>query len=183
MIEPGDALTELLACAGTAFAAVGGAEARQGTRTRIVIRRATITDVDAVIARLHPSDAAEAAMVVKDLRRALRWAFAASLIPPKAALVDGDLAALWGLCRLAFPNTGEPWLMTGRAAGRVPLAFARIARRELAAMLAVKPRLESCVAADNTKALRLLAALGFHSDEPVTIGPKRALFRRFWIEA
>ena len=150
---------------------------------KVVIRRAAIADVDALLPQLYPSDAAEAAMLFKDTRRALRCAFAASLMRPRTALVDGDVAAMWGVCDHVLHDTGEPWLLTARAAGRVPFAFLRIARQELAAMLALKSRLEGYVAADNAKALRLLEALGFHLDLPVPFGPRRALFQRFRIEA
>ncbi len=149
---------------------------------RIVIRPAAIADCDAVAARLHPDDAAEVAAVVDDPRQAVRRAFRASLVPPKVALVDGQVAAVWGLRGHMFPNVGEPWLLTTPAIERIALHFMRVARREIATMLAIKPRLENYVAANHAKAIRLLEGLGFRLDRPTPIGPRRALFRRYWIE-
>ena len=112
----------------------------------------------------------------------LRASFRSSLMPPKVALVDGEVAAMWGVGGDVLSETGEPWLLTGTACDRVPVSFLRIAKAELALMLAIKPHLENYVAADYPKAIRLLEGLGFVIDAPAPIGPKRALFRRFWIE-
>jgi len=108
---------------------------------RVVIRAAAIADCDAMVARLHPDDAAEVAAVVDDLRQALRRAFAASFIRPKVAFVDGHVAALWGLCGHVCPNIGEPWLLTTPVIERIALRFVRIAQREIAAPTpTIRPR-------------------------------------------
>ena len=144
---------------------------------------AAIGDVYALARSLRPGDRAEIISVGKDPRRVLRIALRRSLVPPKVALVDGEVAAMWGIGGDVLSESGEPWLMTGTACDRVPISFLRIAKAELALMLALKPRLENYVAADYPKAIRLLEGLGFVIDAPEPIGPKRALFRRFWIEA
>jgi hypothetical protein len=149
----------------------------------VAVRRATITDVYALAATLRDGDRAEILAMGRDPRRALRFAYRVSLLPPRVATVDGAIAAMWGLGGDLISDVGEPWLLTGHAAGRVPFAFVRIAKAELDAMLAVKPRLENYVAADYPKAVRLVEGLGFQLDAPAPIGPKSALFRRFWIEA
>ena len=114
----------------------------------------------------------------------LRAARRSSLMPAKVALVGGEVAAMWGLSGEVLSETGEPWLMTSTVCDRVPaISFMRIAAAELELMLAVKPRLENYVAADYPKAIRLLEGLGFHIEAPEPVGPKRAPFRRFWIEA
>lgn len=112
----------------------------------------------------------------------LRASFRGSLMPPRAAAIDGEVAAMWGLGGDILSDTGEPWLMTAPPVERAPVSFLRVARAELAAMLAIKPRLENYVAADYRKAVRLLEKLGFALEAPQPIGPKRALFRKFWIE-
>ena len=148
----------------------------------VAVRPAIITDVYALAATLRDGDRAEIQAMGRDPRRALRFAYRASLMPPRVATVDGQVAAMWGLGGDLISDVGEPWLLTGHAADRVPFAFVRIAKAELAAMLAVKPRLDNYVAADYAKAVRLLEGLGFRIDPPAPIGPKGALFRRFWIE-
>ena len=147
------------------------------------VRLAAIGDVYALAARLRPGDRAEIEAVRREPRRVLRASFRASLTPPKVAVVDGEIAAMWGLGGDLLSDHGAPWLMTGTVCDRVPVTFMKVARAELALMLAVKPRLENYVDATYAKAVRLLEALGFHIDAPEPVGPKRAPFRRFWIEA
>ena len=151
--------------------------------TDIVIRPAAIGDVYALARDLRAGDRAEVASVGKEPRRVLRAARRSSLMPAKVALVDGAIAAMWGLSGEVLSETGEPWLMTATPCDRVKVSFLRIARAELALMLAIKPRLENYVAADYPKAVRLLAGLGFTIEAPQPVGPKHAPFRRFWIEA
>ncbi len=90
---------------------------------------------------------------------------------------------MWGVCGPMLSDTGQPWLLTSPAIERVKVSFLRIAREELAAMLAVRRRLENYVAADYGRAIRLLEALGFTVEAPKPMGLKSgALFRKFWIE-
>lgn len=150
----------------------------------ILIRPALIADVYALASCLRPGDRAEIDAIGKDPRVVLRASFRSSLTPPRAILVDGEIAAICGLGGDILSDMGAPWLMTAHAAERVsPRVFLSIARAELAAMLAVKPQLENWVDARYGKAVRLLEVLGFAVDaEPVPVGPKRAMFRRFHIE-
>jgi hypothetical protein len=152
---------------------------------RTAIRPAAIADCDAVTARLRVDDVAEAAAVAGEARLALHRAFSASLMPPKVGLLGAEVAALWGLCGHELPHVGVPWLLMTPAIEQLgPLAsyFVRVARRELAAMLMIRPRLENYVTADYAKLFPLLEQLGFRIDEPVRLGPQQSLFRRFWIE-
>lgn len=151
--------------------------------SQILIRPAVIADVYAIAAHMRAADAAEATVLGKDPRRALRTSFRSSLTPCKVALIDGKPAAIWGLGGDVISEQGAPWLVTTPAVERVPVSFLRIGRAELVLMLEVKPRLENYVAADYAKAVRFLQVLGFNLDAPVPLGPKRALFQRFWIEA
>jgi len=112
----------------------------------------------------------------------LRTTFRRSLTPPRAAFVDDFIAAMWGLTGDIRSEIAEVWLFTAPAIERVPFTFVQIARAELATMQSIKRRLGSYVAADYAEAIRLFETLGFHIDAPIAIGPKRALFRRCWIE-
>jgi hypothetical protein len=131
---------------------------------------------------LRDGDRREIEALGKDPRKALRYSFRSSLYPPQVALVDGEIAALWGLCGDMLSDVADPWLVTGKAIERAPISFVKIARGWIAEALQIKPRLENYVHADYTEAVRLLKVLGFHLDEPAPLGPRRALFRRFWIE-
>lgn len=112
----------------------------------------------------------------------LRQSFRGSLYC-RTLEVDGEPAAIGGLAGDILSDQGSLWLMTTSTIERVPVSFLRELRRELAAALAYKPRLEGCVAAGYTAAIRLLEALGFALDTPVPTRPKQALFRRFHIDA
>ena len=149
----------------------------------LLLRRAAIADVYALALHLRPGDRAEIAAIGKEPRRVLRQSFRSSLYAPRCAMVDGEVAAMWGIGGDILSDIGAPWLMTGTVCDRVPVTFLRVAKAELAAMLAVKRRLENFVAADYSKAIRLLEVLGFTLEAPEPIGSKQAAFRRFWIEA
>jgi hypothetical protein len=149
---------------------------------RILIRPAAIADVYALAATLRPGDRAEIAAIGRDPRTVLRASFRSSLTPVKVALFDGQIAAMWGLGGDILSDTGWPWLMTAPPIERIAVSFLKIAKAEVAAMLAFKPRLEGHVDARYAKAVRLLEVLGFAIDPPMPVGPGRALFRPFSIE-
>ncbi len=99
------------------------------------------------------------------------------------AFVDGEIAAMWGLCADMLSDCGEPWLVTTNAVEAIPVTFVREGRRQVARMLAVKPRLENMVAARYQRAVRFLEVLGFVVDPPRPFGPRQEVFRRFHIGA
>jgi hypothetical protein len=112
----------------------------------------------------------------------LRMSFRVSLTRPKVAVVDGEVAAIWGMGGDILSDTGIPWLLTTAAIERMPVTFIKQARIELARMLARKRRLENHVLAEYSQAVRLLEVLGFTLADPAPVGRNRVLFRRFWIE-
>lgn len=148
----------------------------------ILIRPAVIADVYALAATLRDGDRNEILSVGKDPRAALRASFKYSLDPPKVAVVDGTLAAMWGMGGDLLSDTGHPWLLTAPPVERIPVTFLRIARVEVAAMAAKRRRLMNYVFADYRGAVRLVEALGFTVDAPRLVGPQRARFCRFWME-
>lgn len=100
----------------------------------------------------------------------------------KVALVDGELAAIWGMGGSPFGKVGEPWLLTTPAVERVKLAFVKTARREVADMLLLCPALQGYVDASYTKAVRLLEMVGFKVENPLPFGRYGAPFRRYRME-
>lgn len=76
-------------------------------------------------------------------------------------------------------DLGMTWLLTTPEVEKMPLAFVREAKGEVAAMLALKPRLENFVAVNYASAIKLLKLLGFKLDEPVPLGKSGELFSRF----
>src|ERR1700734_3016539 len=102
----------------------------------------------------------------------------------KTALVDGDVAAVWGVTGVLLGSVGNPWLLTGAACERVSaLRFARIYRDEAREMLSVFPRLENFVDATYVGAVRMLTLAGFALDDPAPYGLHGAMFRRFEMRA
>jgi hypothetical protein len=97
----------------------------------------------------------------------------------KTALVEGRLAAMWGLGGVMLGGKGEPWLLTAPAIERAPLAFVREARVEVARLCDMSRHLEGYCAASYVKAHRLLRILGFNLDEPIE--HKGAMIRRYWM--
>lgn len=134
--------------------------------------------------KLRPRDEAEIRAVGIKPRRALYRAFRNSVMC-KTAFVDGDIAAMWGLCVGLRPGVsplsdlGVPWLHTSGAIERIPVTFVKLAKQELAAMCANRRRLESFVDANYPQAVKLLRVLGFTVEKPAPIGVDGAPFRRF----
>lgn len=132
-----------------------------------------------LIRRLRPRDRGEilAAGLRPGVGVMVSWRGA---VVRKAALVDGEVAALWGVSGVLLGPVGMPWLLTGTPCEKVsPLRFARIYRAEAHEMLRLFFRLENFVDASYTAAVRTLALAGFWLDDPAPYGRRGALFRRF----
>jgi len=84
----------------------------------------------------------------------------------RVAIIDGQVAALWGCYGMLLSPVGEAWLMTGPEIERLPIAFVREARRELAAILESKTELVMAVDARSERAKRFLQMLGFQLEPP-----------------
>jgi hypothetical protein len=98
----------------------------------------------------------------------------------KTILVDGEVAAMFGLAGDGLGDTGEPWLLTSPAAERLaPFRYLRCGQTAVAEMLRAKPVLHNYVMASYTRAVRFVLLLGFTLGEPEPMGPNRVLFRKF----
>lgn len=96
----------------------------------------------------------------------------------KTALIDGQVAAIWGCGGVYFGTIGQPWLLTSHQVKKVsPLKFARIYQTEIYSMLKLFPKLVNYVLADYAEAIRLLSIIGFTIGEPEQKG--NGLFRKF----
>lgn len=93
-------------------------------------------------------------------------------------LIDGKVAAIWGVGGAYMGTLGQPWLLTSEEVKRIsPLQFARIYQKEVHKMLKLFPRLVNYVAADYEEAIRLLSIVGFDLHPPEKIG--RAFYHKF----
>jgi hypothetical protein len=130
-----------------------------------------VRHVYALAANLRPADEAEILGSGHGVKRSLWRAYRIS-ISCKTAIIDGEVAAMWGLCLNMRPglsllsDLGVPWLHTAAAVERLPLSFVKVAKVELAAMRALRPRLENHVAASYAQAIKFLRMIGFTIEAP-----------------
>jgi len=113
--------------------------------------------------------------------QALRRAFRGAIIR-RTAIIDEQIAAMWGLEGTMLGNIGYPWMLTAPPIEKIPVAFVREARKGVWEMLQIKNRLEGYVAADYTCACRFLEVLGFELGKPQPKGPWGIKFRQFVLE-
>src|SRR5215472_17174624 len=81
-------------------------------------------------------------------------------------LVDGEIAAIGGDAAPLLASEGHLWLFTTPLVERVPLAFFRMMREEIAKQLEIRDRARSSVLASFTRCLRFYRMLGFEVVEP-----------------
>lgn len=130
---------------------------------------------------LRPQDRHEIEVYGFPTNKALWRSFKGSILR-RTALIDGEVAAIWGVGGVPLSNEGQPFLMTSDAVDRIsPLRFVRIYQNEVLKMLQLFPRLVNYVDAAYDKAVRLLDIVGFRIGDPEPIGPNGALFRKFEI--
>ena len=98
----------------------------------------------------------------------------------KTALIDGNVAAMWGVAGTPLSLVGTPYLLTGDLVTKVsPLVFVRIYKQEVSEMLSLFPRLENYVHADYEEAIKLLKISGFSITDPIQVGDN--MFYKFSI--
>lgn len=86
----------------------------------------------------------------------------------KTALVDGVVAAMWGLHGELLGQTGQPYLITGTAVEKIsPIRFAKIYKQEVKIMKEFFPVLQNYVDASYTGAVRMLDIAGFDLSEKI----------------
>lgn len=148
---------------------------------RVTVRESHAGDVYSLAASLREGDRAEVEAFGLDARHAIRASYRHAILR-RTYIVDGEIAAMSGLGGAMLSEQGNPWLMTAPIVERVPVAFLKIARQQLAEMLRQRRFLFNYVLASYTQACRLLEVLGFVLDPAVPMGPQGLPFRRFWIE-
>lgn len=146
----------------------------------VFVRPSVVADVYKLAANLRSGDRAEVEALGLDSRHGIRRSFRNAMLR-RTYFVDGEIAAMTGVCGDMLGDIGYPYLMTAPPAGRVPIAFVKAGRMALAEMLAHKLRLEGHVAANYGGACRLLERLGFILGPARPFGPSGGLFRTFHI--
>jgi hypothetical protein len=134
---------------------------------KIEIVDATAEHVRILARTMRDEDRAEISGMNCHVRHTLHDLYRTSL-NSRTALVDGVVAAVWGLQGGLLDDVGYPWLFTAPAAERAPVAFVKTAGRELAGMLATHRILLTRVMASYERSIRLFERLGFRIGPVVT---------------
>lgn len=125
--------------------------------------------IAALKANLRPEDEAEILRFGITVQKALWYSYRNSLVR-KTALIDGVVAACWGIHGVFMGTTGVPWLITSPEVKRIsPLRFARIYQQEVLSMLNMFSKLENYVDPAYTSAIRLLEIIDFEVGDPETL--------------
>jgi hypothetical protein len=81
----------------------------------------------------------------------------------KTALVNNEVAAIWGVCGTPLGNLGRPFLLTTPLCETIPTrSFIDLYLQEVALMNSIFPVLENYVDASYIEAVRLLRMAGFN---------------------
>ena len=145
----------------------------------VVIVPTIASHISSIKTDLRPKDQAEILRFGISIQHALWRSYRQSVLR-KTALIDGRVAAVWGVCGTFMGEVGIPWLMTTPAVKKVsPLKFARIYQSEVLDMLKIFPSLVNYVDSEYTSAIRLLDIIGFDIDDPEPFGRNNAKYRRF----
>lgn len=136
---------------------------------RYEIMGATLAHMRAIAPRLREGDLAEIAATGMKPRHVLHKLWSESFVR-RAALVDGEIAAVWGCGGALLSTQGEAWLLTAHAVERLPMAFMRVLRAELSEMLEIKPTIVSGVLSSYEKSIRFMKLAGFSVGEAQPMG-------------
>lgn len=136
------------------------------TQLNIEIVDSTHKHVKELAKTLRPKDRLEAEGLGLNPEQGLFYAFRWALWR-RTALVDGQVAAMWGLHGSLLGNLGRPYLITGEAVNLIhPVKFARIYKQEVETMKQMFPVLENYVDIRYKESVRMLKIAGFTVNEP-----------------
>lgn len=146
---------------------------------KLEIVTATLDHVRQLAKTIRHKDKLEAERLGLEPHKGLFVAYRKSLFR-KAAILDGEVIAMWGVAGTVLSPIGQPWLITGEGLNRLsPIRFARIYKNEVADMRAYFDTLSNYVDAEYKGAVRMLKIAGFSLSEPFPFGPNNSLFRMF----
>jgi hypothetical protein len=132
---------------------------------RYAIIPATHAHCRALVLTLRPEDRAEVDSAGIPARHLVAQLYRGSY-RRETAVVDGEVAAVWGMRGSLIGTSVEMWLMTTPAVARLPIAFFREARRILAEVLETKHVVVSRCGAEYHAAIRFFRMLGFDIGAP-----------------
>ena len=99
-----------------------------------------------------------------DPHRELRAIYQSSLVR-KACILNGKVAALWGITGTLASGAGFVWLAISNDAARLPIPLIRETRKQLAELMRGRTELITTILADDAAARRFAILLGFHVED------------------
>lgn len=145
------------------------------------IRDTRLSDIRALANTMRDQDRAEILGWGLVPRHLLHHLYRESPIK-QTALVDGEVAAVWGCQGAVLGGDADPWLFTAPAILRAKRGFFREARRIIGEMLAVHPRLRFYGLASYSESIRLFERMGFVAGPPEPLGVNGTEYRLMTIE-
>ena len=147
---------------------------------RYEILPCTLAHLRALAATLRSEDRAELIELMGLAPRHALIALWRASLAPRAAIVDGEVAACWGDTAPLLSDTGSIWAFTAPPVAGLPLAFARETQREIGGLLSSRRVLRAHVADSYHSAIRFFAMAGFSVGAPQPIGS--GIYRELRIE-
>lgn len=135
---------------------------------------ATLAHIRALLPRLRRRDVEGA---VKKPRHLLNELYRGS-VDCRAAIIDGQVMAVWGLFGSLVSSEAHPWIFAAAETERMPHTFYRLARVEIARMLETRTRLVAMCKDDYLHSVRFWSMLGFTVGEPVANGYRHIVKER-----
>jgi GNAT superfamily N-acetyltransferase len=126
----------------------------------IEVRPATLADLRSIAPRLRAIEREEMALLGVKPRHALARMYRESHTA-RAVTLDGVPVAAFGLRGALVGTEADAWMVTTAEVDRLPVAFFKTARAELARMLEGRSRLTSTIWGRQDAAVRAMAMLGF----------------------
>lgn len=122
-----------------------------------------------LIKTLRLDDKLEAIRIGLDPDTAILYSWSRGLYR-KTGLINGKVAAIWGVMGTPMSFIGCPYLITGTEVTKIsPIRFAKIYTKEVKQMKRLFPVLENYVDASYTGAVRMLRLAGFKLEGPVIV--------------
>ena len=147
--------------------------------SRIEIRDAKYGDIQQLVLTFREKDRIEVNKLGYSPRQALLWSYRNSFIR-RTGLVDGRVAAMWGVAGQLTSIVGTPWFLTGTEFEKAsPLKMVKLYKREVQDLLQLFPGLENRVDSEYPEAIKLLELVGFTVEDKTD----KDGFKKFYIRS
>lgn len=129
----------------------------------------TVCHVRELSKTIRPRDRQEAEALGFKANKMLFYSYRQALVR-NTLLIDGKVAAMWGIVGQALGNIGQPYFVTGTEVEKLsPVRFARLYIKELQRMKHLFPVLENYVDGAYKGAVRMLEIAGFTLSDKILL--------------